>query len=518
MHRKIYAVLLTVCLVLTGCGSEKVEDEKEKKPADPGTNEEQETEEQTENPEQEALYGDRLLEDHFLEGEFKDGDTDTVWKYSCHIPTIQADTEDARHFNDENLALLESIRNGEDISYREITWESHWNDSLLSLVTCKADLYSDTVFYSVINYDFALGRTVTTDELFSRTGTDREEYTKALQKAASAEMEENMIMMTERAEGENLTDQLRDFFDLRAQTLYTWNVSDSRTQPFLGEGGELYALIPIGIPAGAGWYTAPLKPDFTTGEVTKTVTCDFVTAELKENQVNVTFSNTGMAGMFVRDWSVAFDYPYPVSGLYGNYTDIAVGFMGNGGDIYLFLTDDHGLVTYCNITACMNCCAGNLMASGPLPFPRNTKEFRSCGDEDGYSVSAILEDGTEQDLYEYVYQAEQAVCMPLNGSIWEMEESVAGITVEAGTGAINWHTSEEDVGTGWMFYLGTTDWGQHFAFYIPTDRDMASGYLTLSYNFDSPQNYYQLLLTQCGGDQLPGMIHEDIAELYPVWF
>lgn len=506
--KKFLMVSVLLCVFLAGCRPE------EQQPVESGKSEEvvesaaETVKNETEPAVPENPYNDSLIEDCILEGTFTDGQI-----YSFHIPLLREHTEDAEDFNSKSQKMIDSVKNGEDISCGEITWDSYWNESLLSLVVKMSDRYIDYPEYLVFNYDFELGRAVSREELLERSGTGYEEYLLALRKAASAAAERDMIYMSEN----NSEELLRGLMDLRMQTISNLNLSDSRTHLFMKEKGELCTIVSVATPAGGGWYPAFLTPDFSKGELEKTVKCEFISAHIKDNQVEVTFENTEMSKLFLSDTDWVYDYPYTVYGLYGNYTDIAVGFMGNGGDAYLFLIDDQGLVTYCNLFTCMKCCAGGLIASGPLPCPQHAETFSLQNDGDGYSVSAVLQDGTEEDLYESVFRAENTVNWPLNGSVWEMYETHAGITVAEDTGTMYWYTEDEDVGSGQLIYLGMTGEGQRYAYTVWTKQGEASGYLTLGHNTEASEGGYTLSFTQCDGYQLPGMYHEDYVEFFPVW-
>lgn len=518
MLKRVILLMLTGCLILAGCRSEKENAGTEQETSIMETAENQETAGTSVETaaEQETSSCDSLIEDHLMEGKFSDEEDPELAEYCYHFPTIRGETEDIEKFNRRQQDLMEQAENGEGLPYQAIRYEEYWNGKLLSLVMVTSDRYTDNQEYEVFNYDFELGRAVSRDELLERKGKSREEYRRAMEKAASKRSEQSMLYMIENSEQDSL-DVFASCMDLRMQTILDGNLCNDRTELFMGENETLTAIVNIATPAGAGWYPVYLTPDFTENHVAKKTECDFITAELKDNQVTVSFANTEDAGSFFRGYCPAFHYAYPVRGLYGNYTDMAVSFVGNDGSAYLFLLDDMGLVSCCNLFECMICCSGGLILSDPIPLSGKVKSFETYSDVDGHGVEAVLQDGTREDLYDYISQVECMIDWPVNGSSWDNYGGKAGFATEKDTGKIYWHTAGDTVGEGELFYLGTTDCGLCYGFHISTDSGTASGHLTLGYDFTPGYSGYSLLLNLGHGTPLPGMEHIETESLYPVW-
>ena len=73
-------------------------------------------------------------------------------------------------FGNDVQATLDAAESGEtpNSQYMEVTWQSYWNDSLLSLSIRVLGWTSDLIDYAVYHYDFETGQRPDNLELLDR--------------------------------------------------------------------------------------------------------------------------------------------------------------------------------------------------------------------------------------------------------------------------------------------------------------------------------------------------------------
>ena len=152
-HRSLFRALsallcLVLCTQLTACGQKD-----------------------TFSPASGKRYDDSLISEAISkEGTLTD-EYDQDWDYSYHIPQLADDTADAESINKAIMNILSSdaqatlssssVTKMPETHYADISWQSHWNGSLLSLSLHLTGWASDIVSYEVYHYDFASGRRLT---------------------------------------------------------------------------------------------------------------------------------------------------------------------------------------------------------------------------------------------------------------------------------------------------------------------------------------------------------------------
>ena len=115
------------------------------------------------------------------EGTFTD-EYDQDWDYSYHIPQLEADTPDAEKINAQIMAVYgDDVRSSlvdaavpkmPETYYESVSWQSHWNESLLSL-SIKAQSWGGIMTdYQVYHFDFASGKQLTNTQLLDRFEID----------------------------------------------------------------------------------------------------------------------------------------------------------------------------------------------------------------------------------------------------------------------------------------------------------------------------------------------------------
>ena len=176
-HRSLFRALsallcLVLCTQLTACGQKD-----------------------TFSPASGKRYDDSLITEAISkEGSFTD-EHGQEWDYSYHIPQLADDTADAESINKAIMNILSSdvqatlssssVTKMLETHYADISWQSHWNGSLLSLSLHLTSWASDSASYEVYHYDFASGRRLTNAQVLDRFDVSREDFIAALRCAAA---------------------------------------------------------------------------------------------------------------------------------------------------------------------------------------------------------------------------------------------------------------------------------------------------------------------------------------------
>ena len=210
----------------------------------------------------ESLYGtengtsaDPLVELLYNESfDYSDG-VGNSGHYTYRVPQLLADTADARAINaaiaDEYGPIVEETlddrASGVSLSCLYVMWESYRCGDILSLVVSCGWSF-DSNQYSVYLYDTARGVRLTTSELLTAQGVDETAFLNAVRQAA-ADRFDALYSQTGDAAAERRT----------------WTLSDAninRDVPaYADAAGHLYAVLPIGSPAGADAYEQVLALD-----------------------------------------------------------------------------------------------------------------------------------------------------------------------------------------------------------------------------------------------------------------
>ena len=171
------------------------------------------------------------------------------------MPQLLADTADARAINaaiaDEYGPVVEETlddrTSGVSLSCLYVMWESYRCGDILSLVVSCGWSF-DSNQYSVYLYDTARGVRLTTSELLTAQGVDETAFLNAVRQAAA-----------------DTFDALYGQTGDAAAERRTWTLSDAninRDVPaYADAAGHLYAVLPIGSPAGADAYEQVLALD-----------------------------------------------------------------------------------------------------------------------------------------------------------------------------------------------------------------------------------------------------------------
>ena len=172
-HRILYRTLsallcLGLCAQLTACGKKPVPKPGSSGPSAPSVSK--------------KVYDDSLITEVYDEEDSFTDEYGAEYSYICHVPQLEADTPEAKAINWEIMesfgndvqATLDAAESGEtpNSQYMEVTWQSYWNDSLLSLSIRVLGWTSDLIDYAVYHYDFETGQRPDNLELLDRFHVD----------------------------------------------------------------------------------------------------------------------------------------------------------------------------------------------------------------------------------------------------------------------------------------------------------------------------------------------------------
>lgn len=228
-----------------------------------------------------------VTESYAEEGGYTDS-LDNSWSYSYHVPRLPADTEGAAAINASiDLKFGQPVREAlsemaEGISLSCVTtaWKSYRCGDIVSIVVwAEADWeFTD---YGVYLYNIATGEQMTTVALLDTLGVEQEEFLAALRRAACNGFDAQGLSGSAKSSAA--------FLPERSWTVGEENITTD-VMTYALEDGTLRVILPIGTPAGAGWYYQTLTPKlngsdgetaFTAGDYTLTWTSGAETMTLR---------------------------------------------------------------------------------------------------------------------------------------------------------------------------------------------------------------------------------------------
>ena len=246
-HRSLFRALsallcLVLCTQLTACGQKD-----------------------TFSPASGKRYDDSLISEAISkEGTLTD-EYNQDWDYSYHIPQLADDTADAESINKAIMNILSSdaqatlssssVTKMPETHYADISWQSHWNGSLLSLSLHLTGWASDIVSYEVYHYDFASGRRLTNAQVLDRFDIGEEDFVAALRCAAAQTYDTVYApwgVPELSPDDENFGPMCIDLASVRAWTIAEENYELDNLRFYPEQDGSFTAFQPVGSLAGAG--------------------------------------------------------------------------------------------------------------------------------------------------------------------------------------------------------------------------------------------------------------------------
>lgn len=435
INRRI-AILTTMLLVtLWGCGRQPESAVTESEQTLPVEEQEAQTEESA-GVEEDIVkeYDHNLVCDRWADsGSFKMYTSDEDYYdfyYDYSVPQIVDDTEDAREINyligclfeDMHNMMQKAAKDGQitaeefdSTEWMQTNYECHWNGSMVSVVIYSTSYYDEWTRYNVYNYDFAEGVQLSNEDLFAISGISREEFVDGLRRAAVYELDKQMQqfyqfdmpmegddILCANVMDENVQRMYGDYLKVRARTIYEDNI-DEDAQIYLDEQGELKVVTHLFNMGQYGDSNVELTPRAWEDNGVKVYEGDLLTVLSKEDGIYLT--------IYRDDWSDAMhdEYPtfefardYRINGLYKNYIDARISWVGNGKQPYILLLSDDGMVSYVDVWA--GIVSEYFCAVEPLWGLEGLKSFREDENNRVIAVNASQQSVDVEDaLYNMLY-------------------------------------------------------------------------------------------------------------------
>lgn len=406
-----------------------------------------------------------VTETYAEDGNYTDS-LDNSWTYSYHVPSLPADTEGAKAINaaidakfgqsvQESLAAMED---GLSLGCVTTTWKSYrWGDVLSIVVQAEADWeFTD---YGVYLYNVATGQQMTTTALLETLGVEQETFLTALRKAAANAFDSQRI--ADNAQSST------DFLPERSWTLGDGNITPD-VMAYAKEDGTLRVVLPIGTPAGAGWYYQIVTPEWESGgEATFTAGG---------------YTLTQQAGTETMTLTTADGASYTVYGAWSTYIDAAyiaepVVSEDETGREWLALLTDGAQVEYIDLT---NGLAGGTLCATALAGAGKAVSLETAAEND--AVCAVTEENRWVELLPLLQERTGGLPDTLASS-WHLA------LVESGVEHDCWLTLTEDGAATWqqgmmnsadgVFYTGTVTClgttAEGMVLYLDMTTDAAGG-------------------------------------------
>ena len=433
-------------------------------------------------------------------------------------------------FGNDVQATLDAAESGEtpNSQYMEVTWQSYWNDSLLSLSIRVLGWTSDLIDYAVYHYDFETGQRPDNLELLDRFHVDEGDFIAALRRGAARQFDSHYAPWGTGGlspEDENYGGIAIDLAALRAWTVAEENFSLDLAMFCPNGDGTFTAFQPIAsIAGGSGWYYEPVLVEPGPGDWADGGPQSedaFVSAWLTDDGVSVSFAKSQSRDFpdsetYRRAYGFAYDTEYPVAGCYGDYQDIFVSASGQDFCPYVFLLTTEGTVEYIDIFGGL--WHGCLCSGGPLYGFRDIVGFESGVYEDGFgggyeTVYAVDKNGRKYDMPACITAQGNAMPSYAAGK-WcaNVYHSVASGASYEGVYYLSIHENGlveiNDVIVsidaplqiaGYCTYLGTTELGMVYQFGLYSGDQLREGTFALDlYNTD----YGEMTVTPISGVNL----------------
>lgn len=303
-----------------------------------------ENENSTKLPSQKKEVGVSELYNEEGEGTSDDGFS---YNYSFRVPQIEDDTTDAAAINQEIASsygeavkeCLGSVQNKEIPYCSNVEYESFRSGDILSLVLKYAYFYDGFEGYTTYSYDTAKGVRLTNKDILKMQNMTEADYLSALRRAAAKDFDDSYHAVWGDFEDINSG----GYQELRSRTISERNLSLSL--PLYLDDDVLHVIAPIGSIAGAEYMSRDLTLEFTEAvdHVETVQQGDYLTVKQQGNTITLRVRQTpqleallGEYGLLNVDTAL-YDKDLTVNGLYGSYTKIVCGEIGESDEPFVFL-------------------------------------------------------------------------------------------------------------------------------------------------------------------------------------
>ncbi len=480
MKKRYTALFLAFVLLLTtlcACGQQAGQMAQTEQPKSSG--EEPAKSLVTQEPERSLLEKTKeiaITELYSEEGEGTSGDGFT-YNYFFHVPQIEDDTADATAINQEIASVygetakkcLESIQNKEIPYCSNVEYECFRSGDVLSLVLKYAYFYDGFEGYTVYSYDTAKGVRLTNEDILKMQNITEADYLTTLRRAAAQDFDDTYHA----GWGE-----MEDIYSGGYQELRSWTLSEQNLKldlPLYLDNGAVHVIAPIGSPAGASYMDRDLVLNLEKdiGQTETAQLGDYLTVQRQGNAVTLRIRQTprleallGESGL-VNANAALYDKDLTVSGLYGNYTKIVCGEIGEADEPFVFLLTEEGRVEYINVLACLE--GGTFCGGGPLLGVENVKDLSKSSADGLPDICAVTKSGEQMGLWDFASFERYTIPQNLQNSAWWNDETGGSLTVSEGNGD-NFYCVFRETGSvsvdihGNLNYLGMTEKGMVYAY------------------------------------------------------
>lgn len=379
--------------------------------------------------------------------------------FNYSVPQIIDNTEDAKEINyfieclfgDMHEITQKAAKEGkitaeefDATGWSQTNYECYWNGSIASIVIYTTGYYDIGTRYNVYNYDFSTGKQLSNEDLFALKGTNGAKFVENMRRAAVYSLDRDMQdffkyempltedeLWYEDVVDDSVQHMYGDYLLARAKSIHMDNL-DEYLPVYLDARGELQVITHLYNMGMYGEVNLILSPKEWVNNNVKAFAGDLLEVVSKDDGIYLT--------IYRDDWSEevyeefpTFEYAkeYRIDGLYKNYTDARISWVGNGRQPYILLLSDDGMISYVDVWE--GIASGYFCAVEPLWGIENIKAF---SEESEYRITAVNHDGMSIDL-------EEALYMMLNCKYIDFEKNMLNLGNVARYSAIVNHKDTE---------------------------------------------------------------------------
>lgn len=365
------------------------------------------------------------------------------FSYDYSVPQIVDDTEDAKEINyfienlfgDMHETMQKASKEGritadefDKTEWIQTNYDCYWNGSLASIVIYSTGYYDNATKYNVYNYDFETGAQVSNEEIFALKGISGDKFEENIRRAAvySLDMEMQQFFRYEMplTESElwysdvvdrNVQTMYGDYLVARAKTVNSDNI-DKFMPVYLDDQGQLKAVTHLFNMGMYGEVTSILSPIEWVNCGVRASSGHLLDVESKGDGVYLTIYGDYWPDD-IREEFPSFDFSkeYKIDGLFKNYVNAIISWVGNGKQPYILLLSDDGMISYVDVWE--GIASEYFCAVEPLWGLENIK---SISMDSEYRIVAINGDGISIDV-------EDALYMMLNCKYVDFEKNMLNL-------------------------------------------------------------------------------------------
>lgn len=358
----------------------------------------------SDSAESESEYNDSLIQDAAsIEDSFRglDGAEHTV---SIHLPEILSEDEQAKALNKKIMEIWGGLlkKEKEDYCYWfdsgiSVSWESHWYESLLSLVITE-ERPEVGIAYEVFYYDFDKKQEYTSSEVQQLLSIPQDTLKTSLLRAVARRFDDYF--------NDGMVGAPEEVLLLRAKTLAFAEESIQHLSFYPQESDSLAVYAGICVSTDNEWLDEKMKVPLTWQSDKLHAESDFITADADADGVKIRFQKKGNGAIYQEEYGFKYDTDYPVRGCFGNYKKLFIGSVGPDYAPVLFLLTDQNTVEFVRIFDGLF--YDSLVSSGPIygigaagdmdrELPKITG-FKAGTNEMGGTVYVNCDNGTSFEL------------------------------------------------------------------------------------------------------------------------